>query len=97
MVVKEMERGRLSKVRINGKVVERESDGWMEVKRGCKGWEGQIDKGKGTEKSILRQEYALWRINLLGNYWLLLLTGRGISVITKKKGWSCFHKPKFGK
>lgn len=54
-----MERGRLSKVRINGKVVERESDGWMEVKRGCKGWEGQIDKGKGIEKSILRQEYAL--------------------------------------
>lgn len=54
-----MERGRLSKVRINGKVErERWMDGWRE-REGAKGGGGQIDKGKGIEKSILRQEYAL--------------------------------------
>lgn len=59
MVVKEMERGRLSKVRINGKVGG-ERERWMDGgKERVQRREGQIDKDKGIEKSILRQEYAL--------------------------------------
>lgn len=54
MVVQETERDRWSEGRINGKVEER----WIERKVGCRGWERQIDKGKGREKLILWQEYA---------------------------------------
>lgn len=46
MVVKEMERGRLSEVRINGKVVERERDGWRES-GGAKGGRDRLIKAKG--------------------------------------------------
>lgn len=49
MVVKETERDRLREGRINGRVGERER--WIERMRGCKGWERQIDKGKGREKN----------------------------------------------
>lgn len=53
----------------------------MEGKRECKGWERQIDKGKGREKSILRQEYAHRWIKLLEYHWFSLLTRKGISVV----------------
>lgn len=54
----------------------------MEGKRRCRGWEKQIDKGKGREESILwrkicRQENKASRVYC----WLSLLTGRGISVV----------------
>lgn len=63
MVVKQTERDRLRESRINGKV--QESLRWIQRVGVRKGWERQINKGRGEEKSILSQEYASRRIRLL--------------------------------